>query len=242
MQTVPILETPLRRDDLDPLPYTAEWPSLRSRFGRVDIHSLAAFWTQESQVAGPYLEFGVGAGRSAVAAVRAHRIYGYDPDRDFFLFDSYAGLPALNGRDADSRQFHQGQFAFSKQDVIGTLMAHQAYDPRAVHLVEGWFEESLSRFQLETFGYRHAAIVHVDVDLHESCETVLQWVTPYLQTGTFMLFDDWNAFCASDRAGERAAAAEWLQRRRHIKLHDYAAYGWHGKAFIVQVDEVESST
>ncbi|HUK61730.1 MAG TPA: hypothetical protein VLV15_00310, partial [Dongiaceae bacterium] len=65
--------TRTRRDPLDPLPYDAAWPSLRSATGRVDIHALAAFWVRESGLVGHYLEFGVGSGRSAVAAIRAHR-------------------------------------------------------------------------------------------------------------------------------------------------------------------------
>lgn len=82
-------------------------------------------------------------------------------------------------------------------------------------------------------GVTKAAIVHIDVDLHASCATVLDFIGPYLQVGTVMMFDDWNAFCASRHKGERAAAAQWLKRNPQWELNAYADYGWHGRAFIV---------
>jgi hypothetical protein len=71
------------------------------------------------------------------------------------------------------------------------------------------------------------------VDLYSSCVTVLDFIEPFLQVGTVILFDDWNAFCASQHKGERAATAEWLKRNPRWALNDYAAYGWHGRVFIV---------
>ncbi|HEY3518189.1 MAG TPA: hypothetical protein VGL98_14165, partial [Gammaproteobacteria bacterium] len=91
-----------RVDELDPLPYADSWPSLRSATGRVDIHSLAAFWVRESGLVGDYYEFGVASGRSAIAAIRASRLYGWPSPRRFHLFDSFRGLPELTGPDAGS--------------------------------------------------------------------------------------------------------------------------------------------
>lgn len=224
---------PVRRDALDPLPYDAAWPSLRSATGRVDVHALAAFWVRESRLEGPYLEFGVGAGRSAVAAIRAHQRENPETVRRFFLFDSFRGLPALEGPDACSRQFHEGQYAFDAGHVRETLRAHGVWRPARVKLIEGFFEESLPRFDTAEFGGRRATVVHVDVDLHASARTVLEFVTPHLQQGTVMLFDDWNAFSASWRHGERAAVREWLDAHPHLALERWAKYGWHGEAFLV---------
>jgi O-methyltransferase len=224
---------PSRVDELDPLPYDVAWPSLRSAWGRIDIHSLAAFWVDQSRLRGHYLEFGVGAGRSAVAALRAHRRYNPDAVPGFFLFDSFAGLPELTGVDAGSDQFHAGQYAFSRDQVREALTARGVYDAARVHLVPGFFEDSLPSFDLGRLGGLGAAVVHVDVDLHASARLVLEWVTPLLQQGTLILFDDWNAFSASWARGERAAAREWLAAHADWNLESFARYGWHGEAFLV---------
>ena len=76
-------------------------------------------------------------------------------------------------------------------------------------------------------------MVHIDVDLNASARVVLEWVTPLLQQGTLLMFDDWNTFSASWSHGERAAAREWLEAKPHLNLESYAHYGWHGEAFIV---------
>ncbi len=223
----------VRMDALDPLPYDQAWPSLRSAWGRVDVHTLAAFWVGESHLRGHYLEFGVGAGRSAVAAIRAHRRTNPDAVPTFLLFDSFEGLPALTGRDAGSTQFHAGQYAFGLDEVRATLEGHGVWDPQRVHLVPGFFEDSLARFDRARLGGLGAAVVHIDVDLHASARVVLDWVAPLLQQGTLLMFDDWNTFSASWAHGERAAAREWLEAQPGLNLESYAKYGWHGEAFLV---------
>lgn len=219
-----------RVDALDPLPMDCEWPSLRSFSGRVDIHSLAASFVRESQLRGSYFEFGVASGRSAIRANRRENPLSVTP---FLLFDSFRGLPELKGRDADSKQFQAGNDAFSVEQVIANLQQHGAYYPEIVHLIPGWFEHTLPAFPAAQLGVAKAAIVHIDTDLYSSCVTVLDFIEPFLQVGTVMIFDDWNAFCASQHKGERAATAGWLEQNPQWQLNEYAAYSWHGRAFIV---------
>jgi hypothetical protein len=231
-----------RQDALDPLPMTCEWPSLRCHTGRVDIHSLAAFFVRESKLAGAYFEFGVASGRSAIAALRANRRENPHTVSPFLLFDSFQGLPELSGPDSDSAQFKPGDYAFSVEQVIAKLQQHGVYDGSTVHLVPGWFEQSLAAFPAADLGVTKAAIVHLDTDLYSSCVTVLDFIEPFLQVGTVMLFDDWNAFNASNHKGERAATAQWLRRNPRWQLNDYAAYGWHGRVFIVDAGEAARQT
>ncbi|MFN8587331.1 MAG: TylF/MycF/NovP-related O-methyltransferase [Candidatus Eisenbacteria bacterium] len=223
----------MRRDELDPLPYDAAWPDLRSAWGRVDVHTLAAFFVAEQKFLGHYLEFGVGAGRSAVAAIRAHQRYSPAGTEKFFLFDSFAGLPALSGPDVGSVAFHEGQYAFGESQVRDKLKQHGVWNDQRVHLVPGFFEQSLATFDTSRFGGNLANVVHVDVDLYGSAKTVLEWVTPFLRQGTVMLFDDWNAFDANWEKGERRAVREWLAERPFLQLESFAKYGWHGEAFLV---------
>jgi len=228
-----------RQDPLDPLPMDCEWPSLRSFSGRVDIHSLAAFFVRESKIGGAYFEFGVASGRSAISAIRAHRRENAFSVYPFLLFDSYEGLPELQGTDRGSAQFRKGDFAYGVEKVLANLRQHGVYDEQRVHLVPGWFEHTLPAFPAAELGVTRAAVVHVDVDLHTSCATVLDFIEPFLQVGTVMLFDDWNVFRASRHHGERLATAEWLARHPRWQLNEFASYGWHGRAFTVDTTAPE---
>ena len=222
-----------RIDELDPLPYETEWPSLRCVTGRIDVHSLVAFFVQSCRSRGHYLEFGVGEGRSAVAARRAHTRYNPEGIAHYFLFDSFEGLPALEGPDEGSRQFVEGQFAFSESEVRAKLERHGVWDERRITLVPGFFETSLAAFDTHRFAGLTASVVHVDVDLHGSARQVLEFVTPFLHQGTILMFDDWNCFDASWNHGERATTRNWLEAHPQIDLESYVKYGFHGEAFIV---------
>jgi O-methyltransferase len=223
----------LREDDLDPLPYTQAWPSLQSAFGRVDIHSLVSFFLQSSKITDPYIEFGTASGRSAVSALRSwKRVYGNQLPK-FFFFDSFEGLPSLEGVDLGSVQFQKGDYSFSKEYFINTLKRYNVWDEKSIHLIEGFYEMTLPHFDFQNYGISKVGAVHVDCDLHSSTVQVLDFITSYIQVGTILLFDDWDCFSASDNHGERLAVKEWLNKNQNISLDSYASYGWHGKCFVV---------
>jgi hypothetical protein len=228
---------PARRDALDPLPYEAEWPSLRSAFGRVDVHSLASAWVKFNDLSGAYLEFGVGSGRSAVAAIRANRRDNPRTVAPFLLFESFEGLPAIDGPDTGTTRFRQGDYAFSQAEVEAFLARHDAWNTDLVRMVPGYYDRSLPVFDSSLLEGRRAAIVHVDVDLYGSCRQVLDFVTPLLQPSSVLLFDDWNVFGLDDRRGERGAVRDWLASSPGVLLEEYASYGWHGRMFIVKPAE-----
>jgi hypothetical protein len=214
---------------LDPLPYTAEMPSLLGASGRVDAHAVVAHYLGDNRLSGAYLEFGVGQGRSAVAAVRAHRRAG--TCSRWVLFDSFAGLPPPSRRDQGS-QFAAGDYAFSRDQVVQFLQSHDAWDDGAIEIVHGLFEDTLAAWTRRATGIA-AAVVHVDVDYAESARVVLEAVTPLLQVGTVVMFDDWNCYGASRHRGERWAADQWLRWNGRWTLHPWFPYGWHGQTFFV---------
>ena len=223
----------LRSDELDPLPYSAEMPSLMSAWGRVDIHSIAAKFLSDNRVRGAYLEFGVGAGRSAVTAIRAYT--RADICDQFVLFDSFSGLPTPSGVDENSLQFKAGDYSHSRIEVIDFL-SHYGVNAINVDFVEGWFENSLKKWFSQHQNI-FAAVVHVDVDLYESCTHVLKNIVPAIHSGSIMLFDDWNCFKASSLHGEKRAVREWCILNPDVILHPFCSYGWHGQAFIVEKRE-----
>lgn len=224
----------MRRDPLDPLPYTAEMPSLMSATGRVDVHSIVAHYLADNRIQGAYLEFGVGQGRSAVSAVRAYSRNNVCDQ--FHLFDSFVGLPAPTGLDISSRQFQEGGFAYSESQVRDFLIDHDTWVSDRISMHGGWFSDTVPDWAIQaaTDGLL-PAVVHMDMDLHDSCTTVLNAIAPLLRTGIVMLFDDWNCFAASNRLGERRAVRDWLESNRNVALNAWFPYGWHGQAFFCEV-------
>ena len=222
-----------RLDELDPLRYTDEMPTLMSAWGRVDIHTIVAKFLADNKVNGVYLEFGVGKGRSAVSAIRAYSRENIC--HKFHLFDSFRGLPRLEGPDQNSEQFKEGDYAFSKQNVAHFLENHGISTADKVEFIEGWIEDSFENWVTKNSGI-YAAIVHVDVDLYSSCANILKQLKPLLKNGTVILFDDWNCFKANSNQGERRAVKEWLKINPDLQLHSYCPYGWHGQSFVVEID------
>jgi hypothetical protein len=220
---------------LDPLPYNAEMPSLMSATGRVDAHTVVAHFLVDHKIRGDYLEFGVGQGRSTVAALRAYR--RADVCRHFHLFDSFRGLPEPQGIDSGGNQFHAGAYAFDEREVQQFLHEHAVWNDEQITFYKGWFEETVPRWAGSPAARENSiAVVHMDMDYYTSCLTVLSAITPLLRTGTVMLFDDWNCFTASNRAGERRAVREWLSKNSAISLNAWFPYGWHGQVFFCDID------
>jgi len=69
--------------------------------------------------------------------------------------------------------------------------------------------------------------------MYESTKTVLSFITPFLQNGTVMLFDDWLCYRADPEKGEQRAVYEWLNDNANIELIPYRSYANVGQSFIV---------
>lgn len=112
------------------------------------------------------LEFGVYRGTSLRRAAR--RL----PERKFYGFDSFSGLPA------DGRPDWRIDFALPKLPLV----------PRNCRLVPGWFAETIPEFlrqNREPIGY-----VNIDCDIYSSARTVLFGLGERLQPGAILYFDE----------------------------------------------------
>jgi hypothetical protein len=74
----------------------------------------------------------------------------------------------------------------------------------------------------------------VDCDLRQPTEEVLRFITPLLEPGALIYFDDWRLTRASSLVGERAAALEWLASNPQIELIEFNRDFWQHQWFIYQ--------
>lgn len=109
-------------------------------------------------------------------------------------FDSFEGLPE------DWGGGEKGKGAFSLGGRLPSVKPN-------VRLHQGWFENTVAPF-LQT-EEKAVAFVHLDADLYSSTKTVLEAITPYLQPGTLLLFDEYFGQIGW-REGEHKAFKEWL--------------------------------
>lgn len=192
---------------------------LSSLFHRELALEQAMEYTLHCKLGGDYLEFGVWQGRTFAAACRLAQERSLK--MRFWAFDSFEGLPS------DEGMFHKGEFSSSQARFLRNLKKTGA-DLARVEVVPGWFDK------LGPLPSLKARIIWIDCDLYESTVPVLKLITPTLQSGTVIFFDDWNCFAGDPDQGEQRACAEWLRENPEITLRSFLPFGWHGQSFIVR--------
>lgn len=215
---------------------------------------MGARFASWNQIPGDYLEFGCGSGRSLIEAYHAFRdararvapelqpedLARFEAAKPrFFAFDSYQGLPEPRGIDAHPyRPLHwkKARYAFTV-DAVKRTMRKRGVDLSDVHMIDGWFGETLSEATRRSHAITLAAMVHVDCDYYESSVLALDFIAPLAQDGTVIVFDDYNFFRGSPRLGERRAFAEWLERNPRITAVELARHDFSSTAFYLTLQE-----
>jgi O-methyltransferase len=181
-----------------------------------------------------YLEFGIYRGFNLWYTQALSRAMG-TRDMRFFGFDSFFGIPPVDGIDSDG-PFHEGDFSAYRDEVEHWLKRYGGAQNQPV-LVEGFFEKTLNAELMAKHSFRRAAFCVVDCDLYSSSKTVLDWVAPLLHEQTLLFFDDWDDFGDQDDKGEKKAFSEFCakfsDRFSFEPFENLKAIGGKGIAFIV---------
>lgn len=146
-----------------------------------------------------WLEFGVYEGHTVnyISQFTNDIVYG---------FDSFEGLPE-KWRDG----FDVGMF--SRRGLLPYVHAN-------VHLVKGWFNETLVKF-IET-KQQKVSFIHVDVDLYSATKYVLDVLKPYMDVDCVISFDEILNFPGFDgNASELKAFYEFV-------IEHQVEYEWLG--------------
>jgi len=195
---------------------------------RLRMLSLAFKYAESEDVPGDYAEFGVWRGRNVIEAWRISHKYGIR--RRFWAYDSFEGLPELSERD-EGGPFHTGHFAHGRNRFEARL--HRARVPAAdVIVVEGWFDKTLT--DPSRPAPTSIALAWIDCDLYESTVSVLRYLTPRINPGSILMFDDWYTFRADPDKGEMRACEEWLAEHPGIRIIPWRPFHFAGQSFIVQ--------
>lgn len=145
---------------------------------------LAIFELPES-VKGCIVEAGAykGGGTAKISLAASHL------KRDFFVFDSFKGLPEnkepheknIKGQSIKG-WFEKGNFRGTLEEVKKNVSEYG--DLSVCHFVPGWFEDTMQSFKQEI------ALAYLDVDLAESTRTCLKYLFPLLSCGGAIFSQD----------------------------------------------------
>ncbi len=203
------------------------------------------------KVEGDYLEFGVYSGGSFIEAFNTlkhafgpfQKIHGERTKEDvkelnrlwsnmrFFAFDSFEGLPNLEGIDKHGKDFTKGKYYCSEKDFLKNL-EKAGVAMEKVNIVAGLFEKTCGNETIEKYSIKKAAVVHIDCDLYLSTKTALNFITPLLTDGTIIIFDDWFCFRGNPNLGEQRAFFEWQKETPDWFFIEYQRTGPWTNSFI----------
>jgi O-methyltransferase len=196
-------------------------------------------WAALHKLEGDYLEFGVFQGNSFIRAHHFARLFNARLHAmRFYAFDSFRGLPAVEKGSVDDDPasiFHAGQYACTK-DAFRNNLVRNGVDVGRIDIIPGWYRDTLTPVLRRQLPIKKAAVVWIDCDLYESTVTVLDFITPYMQDGTILMFDDWFAFKGRPDRGQPRAFTEWLAKNPRLRGLEYHRSEWAAMAFIIHVD------
>jgi len=222
---------------------------------------LAAEFVFAENIEGDYLEFGVFKGHSFIEAYHAcedaRKKYSSKKFNEkafqnketlkknfqeisikknirYFAFDSFEGLPEIDANDTKHSRFHKGRFASSKNFFLSNCK-NNGVNIKKIVSIEGFYEKSLTDAVRQQNQLNAASIVMIDCDLYSSTKSVLNFITPILQNGTILIFDDWFSYKGYPKEGQRRATKEWLDQNSNICITEHARFSYAQKSFIVNL-------
>jgi len=142
-------------------------------------------------IPGDIIETGVWRGGSMIYARMLLDVLG-EAARGVWLADSFAGLPAPDGRyaaDAGNTLHARSDLAVSRAEVEGNFCRFGLDPTVGVRFLVGWFKDTLPLID----GGTRFAIIRLDGDMYGSTMDALQNLYPKLSPGGFCIIDDWGA-------------------------------------------------
>lgn len=116
------------------------------------------------------------------------------PQREYFLFDSFEGMPAPTSKDREqgrtwspANPAYYNNCAATQDEARATMGRCRAKDFR---LIKGWFEQTLPEFVPPV----PIALLRLDADWYESTMTCLRHLFPYLAERGIVIIDDYRAW------------------------------------------------
>ena len=208
------------------------------------IHNLEKYYALKKvhylstieDIQGDYLEFGVFTGSSFCHSIRCFKqLIKFNPNifnTKFYGFDSFAGFGALD--EEDKHPFYKDDHFPASLSKVEQRVKRVAGNV-AFQLVPGFFNESLKdgpqKMQIEK-----ARVIFIDSDTFVSASQALSFCSSIIQTGTFIVLDDYFSYKGREDRGVRRAFDEFTSKGKGqgpYKVRQVFTYGMGGVVYIV---------
>lgn len=163
---------------------------------------------------GYYMEFGV---CGATTFRMAYDIFSHLFKWKYLAFDSFEGFPEIQEID---KQFiwKKGNAKMERETFQNIINKHGVKDYK---IFPGFYNESLTKELQDQLLPTKAAMIYIDCDLYTSTVPVLKFIAPFMQRGTIIAFDEWNAFWGDPEKGERRAFREFCEQNPTFKFEPF---------------------
>lgn len=190
-----------------------------------------------------YYEFGVGGGATMsnfiVALERYCSKFRSEIGRcSIYGFDSFVGLPEKQSQKDDHPDWSKGALSYA-QEVIKSRVALSRLPAENLHLIPGFYDQSLTPELQASLVEKKPNIVTIDCDYYSSTMQALQWLAPLLDSGTLFYFDDIWSFDGHPAYGELAAINEFNAGVNGY-LSPFALIPYGGQAYIYAKEDFNS--
>lgn len=202
--------------------------NFRQAFSTVAQYVHYQAWHQYAGREIGYFEFGMFEGKTFTLA---YQEMADNPGLRFCGFDSFEGIIGS----LDEEDFTDATFFCNKRTVLHNL-ALASVDMERVNLWEGNFLTDLPKNGPIDGVSDICMVVHIDCDVMLPTKAALDFVTDKLVQGSVLMFDDFNAQCASNKTGERAALQQWLDENPQFSVEPWFAYEGMAQTFFVHKD------
>lgn len=211
-----LIQTPLcvlRKPSLRSLRIAWLCHQLTPRYTMVSPRLLFALYelverTVRAGIQGKIVECGVWNGGSA--AMIAAAVRDQNEHREFWLFDSFKGLPEPTERDPHAVREHYFR-GWNTGDPAKVAEAWRRVGmPNALLNVRpGWFAESFPQAQIDAI-----SVLHIDADWYESVRICLVTWYDRISPGGIVILNDYNQW-----SGCNQAVQDFIEARRlHIEI------------------------
>lgn len=152
----------------------------------VDIYRCWELWEGISNVTksipGDVLEVGVWQG--GTGSIMAKRLQMLAPERTIFLADTFEGVVKAGKNDS---KYVGGEHSDTSEALVQDLLSKKL-GLRNFNILKGIFpDQTGSGLEKHVF-----SMVHIDVDVYQSCKEIVDWIWPRLSVGGIIFFDDYG--------------------------------------------------
>jgi O-methyltransferase len=153
----------------------------------------------EDNIQGDLIEAGVFRGGMVLLMAGILEAYGCD-DRIVYVADSFEGWPKPIGNEVieDSVCFDlfepAGSFSAPVDEVVDNFEKYGLMSD-SVRILKGWFDETLPRARIDKL-----SLIRVDADWYESTWTVLDVLYDKVESGGYVIIDDYGLPIGARRA------------------------------------------